>query len=537
MTGTVDRAGKRAAATVLLAIAAGSLAGLGMGHLAQRRQGRAELYSYAERLLGESHKLAFEAKGAADAVDRDGLPFCSHQEIQFMRRLLFQAPDIRDLGHTQAGTLGCTTSNGRLAHAKPSPPPDLVTPDGVAVRASTGLAIAPGIRGLVVEIEHVSVVFNPAFYSSLDEPPMTYGSVIYVRPQRRMIYTLGHPMPLDFDETMSGKFIRKNGIMYRPVCSTVPAVCMVAAEPVAAMRARTHYLVSYYAISGAILGGAVGLIVVLTLETRRAMARQLRRAVRRGELTLEYQPVVDLQSGRIVAAEALVRWKRNGRDPIAPNFFIQIAEDHGFLRDLTRLVVRRALEELTDMLSASEIYVTINISSEDVVNPEFAAFIESALARASVPPSSLGLELTERSTANHAVAIESIRRLKGKGHRVYIDDFGTGYSSLSYLHELDVDAIKIDRSFTQTIGTEAVTASVVPQILAMAAQLNLLVVAEGIETAEQAAYFAAAPVKVLAQGFFFERPMSAAKLRDLLKGQGRSEAGGTSQTPGSSVSV
>lgn len=99
---------------------------------------------------------------------------------------------------------------------------------------------------------------------------------------------------------------------------------------------------------------------------------------------------------------------------------------------------------------------------------------------------------------------------------VYIDDFGTGYSSLSYLHRLAVDAIKIDRSFTQTVGTEAVTASVVPQILAMAAQLELMVVVEGVETAEQMEYFRAAGPGLLGQGWFFGKPVPAAQLRERL---------------------
>jgi len=115
-----------------------------------------------------------------------------------------------------------------------------------------------------------------------------------------------------------------------------------------------------------------------------------------------------------------------------------------------------------------------------------------------------------------AAAIKSIRKLRQSGHCVYIDDFGTGYSSLSYLHSLSVDAIKIDKSFTQAIGTEAATLSIVPQLLAMADKLNLAVVVEGIETPEQARYFTSPESTIRAQGWLFGRPVPSGDFHQLL---------------------
>jgi sensor c-di-GMP phosphodiesterase-like protein len=114
------------------------------------------------------------------------------------------------------------------------------------------------------------------------------------------------------------------------------------------------------------------------------------------------------------------------------------------------------------------------------------------------------------------VAVETIHQLRRRGHSIHIDDFGTGYSSLSYLHDLSVDAIKIDRSFTQSIGTEAVTVAILPQILAMAQALNLLVIVEGIETEQQAEYFAIHSQPVLAQGWLFGRPVPSEQFHRLL---------------------
>jgi sensor c-di-GMP phosphodiesterase-like protein len=172
--------------------------------------------------------------------------------------------------------------------------------------------------------------------------------------------------------------------------------------------------------------------------------------------------------------------------------------------------MNRAIEELGDELAKGNFRITLNISSQDLASP---AFFAQFMVLAKIAPSVVGLELTERSTADHGVAISAIDQLSQAGHAVYIDDLGTGYSSLAYLHQLAVSAIKIDRAFTKTIGTESVTASVVPQILEMAAKLNLKVVVEGIETEEQAEYFRKAGSGILGQGWLFGRPAPAAMFR------------------------
>jgi sensor c-di-GMP phosphodiesterase-like protein len=142
--------------------------------------------------------------------------------------------------------------------------------------------------------------------------------------------------------------------------------------------------------------------------------------------------------------------------------------------------------------------------------------LAAALANAGIPSQTVTIEITESSTARHETAIETIRMLRTSGHRVHIDDFGTGYSSLAYLQDLSVDAIKIDKVFTQAIGTGSVAVSIVPQILAMADTLDLEIIVEGIETEEQARYFASTSRQIRAQGWLFGRPMPAGKFLEML---------------------
>jgi sensor c-di-GMP phosphodiesterase-like protein len=142
--------------------------------------------------------------------------------------------------------------------------------------------------------------------------------------------------------------------------------------------------------------------------------------------------------------------------------------------------------------------------------------LAQSLDQASVSTESVVIEITESSTALYKAAVETIHQLRRRGHNIHIDDFGTGYSSLSYLHDLSVDAIKIDRSFTQAIGTQAVTVAILPQILEMAKALNLQVIVEGIETNLQATYFSAVALPTLGQGWLFGRPVTADEFHCLL---------------------
>jgi sensor c-di-GMP phosphodiesterase-like protein len=245
---------------------------------------------------------------------------------------------------------------------------------------------------------------------------------------------------------------------------------------------------------------------------------------------VEYQQIVSLASGRIVGAEALVRWTDEEGFAVGPDVFVKIAEEQGFVESITRLVVRHTLRDFAATLRAQpDFRLSINVTATDLADSRFLPMLARALKRAGVAARSVAIEITESSTARHEVTIAAILRLRQQGHSVHIDDFGTGYSSLSYLHELSVDAIKIDRSFTRAIDTEAVTAGILPQILAMAGALHLQVIVEGIETRQQAEYFAALGQSILGQGWLFGRAVAAVAFQSLLADEDKREQAATTE--------
>jgi diguanylate cyclase len=242
------------------------------------------------------------------------------------------------------------------------------------------------------------------------------------------------------------------------------------------------------------------------------LGAELRTAIERDELFLLYQPIVSLDDGRVLGAEALVRWAHPVRGPLAPDVFIPLAERTGLIVPLSRWVLRTALRELAAWTApggAAPHLLNVNISARDLREPGFAAAVGALLDEHGVPGERLTLEITESMALEPGPSVAALHELRARGVRVSLDDFGTGHSPLTLLHECPVDEIKLDRSFARpdADGRMPVAAAVVH----LAESLGLHVVAEGVETAEQSAQLRALGYRA-AQGYHFARPMPAAQL-------------------------
>ncbi len=192
-------------------------------------------------------------------------------------------------------------------------------------------------------------------------------------------------------------------------------------------------------------------------------------AVQRGEFIVHYQPIIALDSGACVGAEALVRWQQPDGVLVPPDAFIPLAEESGLILPITDLVVAEVIRELGPTLAADPaLHVAINVSAEDIKSSRVQSVLEHALRGTGVDSGQLWVEATERSLMDIDAARTTIMRLRGAGHTVSIDDFGTGYSSLQYLQGLPLDALKIDKSFVDTIGTHSATSAVTAHIIEMA---------------------------------------------------------------------
>jgi diguanylate cyclase (GGDEF)-like protein len=247
---------------------------------------------------------------------------------------------------------------------------------------------------------------------------------------------------------------------------------------------------------------------------RLQLGNALRRALEREEFLLHYQPQVDLEGGRIVGVEALVRWRHPGLGLVSPMEFIPLAEETGLILPIGEWVLREACRQTREWHDAGipPFRVSVNLSNRQFNQKGLVDSITEALRETRLEPQHLALELTESGFMhNEEEAIATLHTLKEMGIRVSIDDFGTGYSSLRYLKRFPIDELKIDRSFVRDITTDHDDAAIVGAIIAMGNSLRLTVVAEGVETREQLDFLRAQGCSVI-QGFYLSRPLPTGEM-------------------------
>ena len=231
---------------------------------------------------------------------------------------------------------------------------------------------------------------------------------------------------------------------------------------------------------------------------------ELRRALDRGELRVHYQPIVELATSRVVSVEALVRWEHRDRGLIGPSEFIPLAEETGLIVPLGRWVLQEACRAMASL--PAELCLSVNLSGRQLLQPDLTQDLRRALDSSGLEPRRLRLELTESMLiGTGAAAVARLERLRDEGIELCIDDFGTGYSSLSYLHQLPIDALKIDRSFVQAMAIDSRKTKIVQSIVLLAQGLDIEAVAEGVETDEQSEMLRRMGCG-RAQGFLFARP-------------------------------
>ena len=253
---------------------------------------------------------------------------------------------------------------------------------------------------------------------------------------------------------------------------------------------------------------------------RLALEHSLRRALERNELLLHYQPKVNLETGMIVGAEALLRWQHPEWGLIAPERFIPIAEETGLIVQIGAWVIRTACNQarLWQDAGLPPVVMSVNLSARQFRQESFVKVVTQILHETGLKPEQLEMELTESMLMHNAnAAISILAGLKSIGVRLSLDDFGTGYSSLSYLSRLPIDTLKIDRSFVQHIGDqdECDNGILAQAIISLGHSLNLTVIAEGVETGEQLKFLKAHQCDEV-QGFYFCKPTVAGEFAKML---------------------
>ncbi|KKB13691.1 signal peptide protein [Devosia geojensis] len=459
---------------------------------------------FAERALARAQATFEDARSALTAIAATPFEPCSPQHVARMRTLTIDTLSVEEMGYFgDDGVLRCTSwgpAEGDVGKAGI----DYVTPDGLEVSLRVAPAVSRGATVTALHLGNHNVLVSPArFVDILTDEGV---SIALTNARGTLINAVngeGLPRVLPpLGETGAGM-----------AGDTVFAVARgeglaaVATRPSSGLVSGLRDELAFLLPVGAFIAAFIVGIVVWLSRKRLEPRAELALAVQNREFVVHYQPIVALATGICVGAEALVRWRRPDGTLVRPDLFIPLAEETGLIMPITDQVIDAVIADLGSTLVADRtLHIAVNLSAADISSGRFLDVVARKLAPTGIRPEQLWLEATERGFIDIEAARVNLARARQAGHSVAIDDFGTGYSSLQYLEGLPMDALKIDKSFIDTVGKDTATSSVTLHIIDMARELGLFTVAEGIETAEQAEYLKARGVD-FGQGWLFAKPL------------------------------
>jgi sensor c-di-GMP phosphodiesterase-like protein len=490
------------AALVLVATPV-SLALIGASHQSEQFHTR-RAQALADQVAARVDAAGAQTAALAARLRQAAQPTCSAEQIALMRRLQIGASYLALVGRLEGKRLACVSQGdaGGFELAAPG-----------AAQLVGALPVAPGTPLIALP--------DGSFFGFV-HPQLLLGQTA---DEDATINSDGDEVVLTVDGAGGVRQLAARGGV-APVDAIVASrraqrypVNTLVRVPQRAVQAMTRHLQAWLVPPALAIGLSLLWVFVFLRRRHVSIPALLRAALRRDEFFLVYQPVIRLDNRRCVGAEALLRWRRQDGTLVGPDLFIPIAEASGLIGSITARMLALVSADLPAMVAlAPNFRMSVNMAPQDLGAPAIVEQLTATLARAGVDSRNLVVEATERGLIDVKLATAVIRNIQAAGIRVAIDDFGTGYSCLSYLDTLNVDFIKIDKSFIDSVGTAAPTHSVVGHIIEMAKSLDLLMVAEGVETEAQAEFLRRRGVQ-FAQGWLFARPMCAQEFLAYLTAQ------------------
>ncbi len=479
---------------------------------------------YARDVLHRTESTARQANAAFEALSATGSADpCSPANIALMRKFDIGSTYLQAVGYIQNDRLICSSlgrSDGEEYELGPVRP-EWIFPSGVRLRQNVRFPFDPRTPYIVVS--------GPNGYAALINRELALDATTNVPEVSLASFGMHNGLFLaeqgspdlawaqqgaQLSRTGPPRVFIDNGNVVAIVVSERFDFGSIAAYPLRFVGDEALRTAKKLVPVGLVAGILMALAMLYLRRLQAGMPAMLRNALRRDEFFLVYQPIVDLRTNHWVGAEALIRWRRRDGEMIRPDLFIPAAEDLGFIQRITRRVFELAARDLEQLfVRHPELRISFNLSASDLKSHETVAALSQLATSTSAAPGNLVVEITERGLIDPDPAREILQALRATCIRVAVDDFGTGYSSLAQLEAFDLDYLKIDKLFVDTMRGGAPTSQVALHIIEMARSLNLELIAEGVEDERQARFLRDHGVQY-AQGWLFGRPMTIHELVD-----------------------
>ena len=469
-------------------------------HAQHRIMGRLIL-NKAERVIRQVN-LAFQSASAYHGA------ICSPQHQQQLLNIVRGRLYVEDLIYADGRHFLCSTA------VKPNQPwampaPDYRRPPDVSIYYYRETPLYPGYRMIYMQSGHYAAVIDPLSFSQLETDDNTLVFGMYDTRADEFFSASEGAKPADLQPlTRENKSeFTHAGRFYTIVHSTKRPIAVILSS------SSERYLQNMrHQLALTLPPGIIFSILILWLWSRirqrlDSPERKLQRAIARHQLALNYQPIIDIKKNQCAGVEALLRWPGPQGPVMSPDEFIPLAENEGLIEQITDYVIQAVFIDLGAFLHRNpQLYVSINLAASDFLSSRLVAVLEEKTKRYRVDPRQIKIEVTERAFLDVPKASPVIQSFRAAGYEVAIDDFGTGYSNLYNLYSLNVDILKIDKSFVDTLSEDGSSHLIVEHIIEMAQSLRLKIIAEGVEKEDQVRWLYKRGVHFY-QGWYFARAM------------------------------
>lgn len=443
-----------------------------------------ELNIYASRVNLRAEKVASQGKRALEQLEAFQGPPCSPEQLMEMRRVSYSFRYIQEVLYINNNVPLCSSLEQNSAPIA-FPAPGKITREGYRVWLTEENDL--GLKRYMVAIgtQHYVVMIDPA--SFIDVIPFSSWRInaAIIGEAHHVVISGSEQLPPDVVALLKNtgnQHLEIDNTIYNIQSFPEMNISIITWSSTLPLQKSWHHETLIWLPLGLLIGVLSALFILRIVRRLQYPHHRLQDAINNGDIKVHYQPIVSLTTGKIVGAEALARWPQTDGTYLSPEVFIPLAQQTGLLESMTHLVIKTVFEDMGVWLNQHpEQHISINLESSVLASEKIPQLLGRMLNHYKVNPNQIALELTEREFADPKTSAPLIAGYRKAGHEIYIDDFGTGYSSLSYLQNLDVDILKIDKSFVDALEYKNVTTHIVE----MAKTLKLKMVAEGIETPNQ----------------------------------------------------